>query len=154
MKIAFRKNATKINSKLICWWTSSIYSHCEIVFENGLSFSADIEVMKTRFKTVVYDPNEWDIITIPIERIVEYKVYDFCLDEDNCGYDLYGMICTQVLYLSFESPYWWFCSELAYKCLQIAGLIPDTISYEVDPGKLFNILIEAIKEIECHSMEK
>lgn len=146
MEIAFRKNAPGLFPKLIRWWTSSPYSHCEVIFSNGFTFSADIEEFKTRFKSVSHNPDEWDIIKIPIERIIEYKVYDFCLNEENCLYDIIGIFFSQIIPISFENPWWWFCSENAVACLHKTGELLDIIPHQTSPGRLYKLLKERFPE--------
>lgn len=144
MEIAFRKGDTSFASKMIRWWTKKPYSHCELVFSNGLTFSAYIEDFKTSFKNKEHLPEEWDFLTIPITLEEEQKIYKFCLEEVNCYYDIIGLLFTQILPLSFENPYWWFCSEVCVSALQQIEWILNTVSYETDPGELYNILKEKL----------
>jgi hypothetical protein len=144
MEIAFRKNSNTIPSKLIRWWTKSPYSHCELVFKNGLTFSAFIEDFRTDFKSASHDPSEWDIIEIPIDLETEYKIYQFCVDEDNCLYDIVGLTLTQFLPLGFENPWWWFCSEICVAALHRAGMLLDIVPHLTDPGTLAKLLNERL----------
>jgi hypothetical protein len=141
MKIAFRKNDTSIISKLIRWWTKSPYSHCEIIFSNGQTFSAFIEERKTSMKTKVYSDNSWDIIELPIDKEAEYMVYEWCMNEMNCGYDFIGIIFSQIIKLSRESKEKWFCSEVCCAALQQANLAQGVVPHEVSPGALYVELV-------------
>lgn len=145
MVIAFRKNDPSFSSRLIRWWTKSTYSHCEMIFTNGLTFSAFFEDFNTSFKrNIIYDSNDWDFIDIPITRTEEYKIYGWTINEDNCFYDIIGIIFTQIIPLSFENPWWWFCSEVCCAAVQQVGLCLDITPHETDPGKLYKILKERI----------
>jgi hypothetical protein len=140
LEIAFRKNDPSFFSKTIRWWTKSPYSHCELVFTNGFTFSAYIEDFKTCFKSKEHLPEEWDFLSLPMSVEDEYKIYQFCLKETDCKYDIIGLVLTQVIPLSFENPYWWFCSEVCTAAIQEVSLLPDIVPYETDPGELYKLL--------------
>lgn len=141
MKVAFKKNDSSLPSKLIRWWTKSPYSHCELIFNNGLSFSAFVEEFKTDFKSNIHDDNDWDIIELPFDKEMEYKIYQWCLSEKDCTYDVIGILFTQIVPLSFQNPWWWFCSELCCAALQQGGMLPNLVPHELSPGGLYNELI-------------
>lgn len=41
VQLALRKHDDRIGSRLICWWSGSIYSHCELVVA-GVCYSSSI----------------------------------------------------------------------------------------------------------------
>lgn len=136
MRLAFYKAPGDLIDKSIRRWTKSEYSHCELVFSNGLWFSASPRDGGTRFKHIDIDPEKWDFICVPMTLEQELKVYDFCIAEDRCLYDWLGILFTQVIPLSFENPWWWFCSEVCVAAFQQAGLCVGLVAHETDPEEL------------------
>lgn len=51
-------------NRLICWWTGSPYSHCELVI-NGACYSSSIRDGGVRGKTMALPAHSWDIIDLP-----------------------------------------------------------------------------------------
>ncbi len=51
-------------NRLICWWTGSQYSHCELVI-NGTCYSSSIRDGGVRGKTMALPAHSWDIIDLP-----------------------------------------------------------------------------------------
>jgi hypothetical protein len=146
LEIAFRKAEPSLSSKIIRWWIKSPYSHCELVFSNGLTFSAYIEEYRTCFKNKEHLDSEWDYITLPMSIENEYKIYQFCLKETDCKYDIIGLVFTQIIPLSFENPYWWFCSEVCTAALQANNMLLGIVPHETDPGELYKLVKENYHE--------
>jgi hypothetical protein len=136
VRVALYKAPGTWFDKVVRWWTRSQYSHCELVFSNGLWFSSSPRDGGCRFKSITPADGAWDFIEISLTPEQERAVYDFCLREDGCWYDWIGIIFTQVLPLSFENPWWWFCSEICVAALQRAGLLAGVTAFHVDPGQL------------------
>lgn len=145
MKIAFQKNPTSILGKLVCWWTKSPYYHCELVFNSGVSFSAQF-FKKTAFNFTYHYPKNWDFIEIPMTKEEEQTIYNWCVSESDCFYDYIGIIFTQFIPLSFQNPWWWFCSENCLAALQQIGRHLDKIPHHYSPDKLYNSLKEVTNE--------
>ena len=51
-------------NRLICWWTGSPYSHCELVL-NGTCYSSSIRDGGVRGNTMALPAHSWDIIDLP-----------------------------------------------------------------------------------------
>lgn len=66
MKIAFYKGTRPFPQSLfnqaVRWWTGGAYSHCEIVFSDGMSASSSFLDGGVRFKKIDYDDDHWDFI--------------------------------------------------------------------------------------------
>lgn len=152
MKIAFYKNGTSTWAKIISWWTKTIYTHCELVFEDKTAFSANTNSIKNfgtrfiKFDYDTYDPKYWEVIDLPINTYEEQKIKDWCKTEDNCFYDLVGIFLTQIIPLSFENPWWWFCSEVCLASFQKnLGWFKGIKAHEIDPGELRKMIIKKIE---------
>lgn len=84
------------------------YSHCEIVFGDGMCGSASYIDGGVRLKRIVFDPTHWDILQLSPE------LEDYARDwfERNAGtpYDLMGNVRFVLPFLP-DSADGWFCSE-------------------------------------------
>jgi len=84
MKINFYIGRKKLNPKskffdwVICWWTHSNFSHVEVEFPDGISFSSSPRDNGSRFKYIKYDPQHW--ITVEVSRTEEEiaAIKEFC----------------------------------------------------------------------------
>jgi len=144
MKVAFQKREDTILAGLIRWWTKSPYSHCEILFDDGLMFSAHPRNHGTRYiESGILNANEWDILMVPTTTVDDIIIRAFCNSQLGCRYDWWGIFFSQIIRLQREHPERWFCSEVCTSALQhiqrIMGARPCTFS----PGKLFKRLKEA-----------
>lgn len=144
MKVAFQKADHSFFASLIRWWTKSPYSHCELLFDDGLMFSAHAKDHGTRYVTPgVLSANEWDVLLLPATLEQEIAVRTFCNAELHCGYDWWGLIFSQVLRLQRPHPDKWFCSEVCTAALQHMGMLFGAVPCTFSPGKLYKRLREA-----------
>ena len=86
------------------------YSHCELIFSDGLSASASYIDKGVRFKKIDYSqhPEHWDIIDLP--GFDEARARSWFEVNEGAPYDLLGNV-RFVLPLVPESDIGWFCSE-------------------------------------------
>jgi hypothetical protein len=144
VKVAFQKHDSTFFAGLIRWWTKSPYSHCELLFDDGLMFSSHVAQGGTRFWTPgILSANTWDIYLLPTTLEEDIQIRAFCGAELGCGYDWKGILFSQFIRLQREHPSKWFCSEICAAALQridrVMGSKPCTFS----PGKLHKRLKEA-----------
>lgn len=141
IKVMFYKAEGKLSDKLIRWWTKSKYSHCEILFENGLMFSADGWNSNGVRYTSQFTPENWDVITIPLN---EYKVKYlkmWCDDRVGQGYDWTG-VARFVLPFLPQIEDRWFCSELLGAALKFIGVLSGEVdNHGLSPQGLYMQLI-------------
>lgn len=138
MKIAFYVGGDSFFAKLVQWYTRSPESHCELIFSDGQSFSADIERWRTCFATKDFSNTEkWVVYDLPaITEAEEAIIRKFCVAETGCWYDIIGIFFSIVLPFGFQSPWWWFCSEVCTAALQQIGLLQGKKAWRVTPGEL------------------
>lgn len=84
------------------------YSHCELVFSDGMSGSASYIDGGVRFKRIAYDPAHWDFIELPAH--LEPYARDWFERNAGAPYDLMGNVRFVLPWLS-DSERGWFCSE-------------------------------------------
>lgn len=74
MQVALYKGKGLIGNALVRWWTRSPYSHCELVVD-GIWYSSSLMDGGVRGKVITYNPDHWDLITLPEElapRVLAY----------------------------------------------------------------------------------
>lgn len=113
---ATRPGLQGIYSRAARWIDRGPYSHCELVFSDGLSASASWMDGGVRFKRIDYNPAHWDFMALPDE------LEDYARDwfEFNIGlpYDLMGNV-RFVLPWVHDSEKGWFCSEAMAAALRL-----------------------------------
>ena len=92
------------------------FSHCELVFSDGMSASASYIDGGVRLKRIDYDPAHWDFIELP-DHLEPYTRDWF---ERNAGapYDLMGNVRFVLPFLP-DSQHGWFCSEAMAAALRL-----------------------------------
>jgi hypothetical protein len=87
-KIAFYKGKGRIGDKLIKWWDNGPYSHCELVFSDGMWGTAYGQHGVVLWKRDG-NPETWEFIELPAHLEARARKWF----EDNCGksYDYFGL---------------------------------------------------------------
>lgn len=90
--IAFYKGTRPGVAGIYSWGvrrqTKGPYSHCEIVFSDGVSASSSFIDGGVRFKKIEYNPKYWDFITIP--GLSEEQARKWFEEHEGSKYDLLG----------------------------------------------------------------
>jgi len=112
IKIAFYKGTKDgiagVYNRGVRWIEDGIYSHCEIIFSNGLSASSSFMDGGVRFKDIQYDPEKWDIFEISWAD--EKYAYDYFVNRIGRPYNLKGNVHFLIGFVRGDS-YGLFCSE-------------------------------------------
>lgn len=120
MRAAFYK-ATRpglqgIYSRAVRWIDRGPYSHCELIFSDGLSGSASYIDGGVRLKRIDYDPAHWDFIELPAHQ--EPYARDWFERNAGAPYDLLGNVRFVLPWLP-DSERGWFCSEAEAAALRL-----------------------------------
>ena len=130
------------------------YSHAELVFSNGISFSSTMRDPSvdslgrpkpdgTRFKQIDYGehPERWDLIELKIGLMAEAYIAQFCRDQIDARYDFWGCMRFAVPFVKQHEDKW-FCSEVVTAALKIVGYEPlrDQKPHKVSPNYLARLL--------------
>ena len=120
MRAAFYK-ATRpglqgIYSRAVRWIDRGPYSHCELIFSDGLSGSASYIDGGVRLKRIDYDPAHWDFIELPAH--LEPYARDWFERNAGAPYDLAGNVRFVLPWLP-DSQDGWFCSEAEAAALRL-----------------------------------
>ncbi len=108
-KLAMYKGKGNLFNALVRYWDGGVYSHCELVFGDGLCASASYrDGQQVRGKQIEFDDDHWDFIDLPDE--LEAGARRFYEMTEGTGYDLIGQIrFVAAPYHGQEKKFW--CSE-------------------------------------------
>lgn len=84
------------------------YSHCEIVFKDGVCGSASYIDHGVRIKRIEFDPAHWDFLDLPDH--LEPYARDWFERNQGAPYDLLGNVRFVLPWID-DSDTGWFCSE-------------------------------------------
>ena len=120
MKVAFYKGTLPgwrgWMSRLVRFADRGAYSHCEVVFSDGLCASASWLDGGVRFKQINFKPGHWDFVDISADVEEEARVRKWFAEHTGCRYDLPGSF--GVVFRVFpQSADRYFCSEAAAAAL-------------------------------------
>lgn len=127
VQLALRKHDTRLSAKAICWWTGSVYSHCELVVD-GLCYSSSAMDGGVRAKAINLDPQKWDIVDLPWANALDIKYYFAKTDGHTYGYT--SLITSQLFNRNQTDEDSQFCSEWCANALRL----PNAVS--LSPGML------------------
>jgi hypothetical protein len=109
MKLAFYKGEGTMFNAAIRWWDAGVYSHCELLFSDGMSASATLrDGSKVRGKEIDYFPDRWDFVELPDG--LETQARAFFEATQGMPYDLKGQVRFMFGYMKGGSDAYW-CSE-------------------------------------------
>jgi hypothetical protein len=132
MKLAFYKGVYgNVLDWLIMLWTMGQYSHVELVFSDGVSFSSSQWDGGVRFKKINYSHKErWGFIELEIAEEKEQELREKCEKLVGKKYDWLGIMFDQFIPLNTQDSDRWWCSEIVAHILDIE---PERVS----PNRLY-----------------
>jgi hypothetical protein len=94
MQVAFYKGRTRLFNRLVSWWLSGPYSHCELVIwtnPQGLSLCISSSFMDggVRSKWMALDPEHWDLVPVTGSTARAMVWLDA---NKGAGYDVLGLV--------------------------------------------------------------
>lgn len=135
MRAAFYKGTRPglpgIYNRAVRWGRQSRYSHCELIFSNGLAASSSFMDGGVRFKEIEFDPANWDFVELPAH--LELPALQWFIDHEGEEYDLMGNAFF-ILSIFTQSEGKVFCSEA------IAAALGFDDPWRFDPAILFTVL--------------
>lgn len=130
VNLAMYKGKGLIGNAIIRWWTSSPYSHCELVID-GLCYSSSMMDKGVRCKKINLEDGKWDLIVLPFAD--SQCVIDYFHTTNNQRYGWFGLIRSQLFNRNRTVTDAQFCSEWCANALSM----PNAPSYS--PASLENI---------------
>jgi hypothetical protein len=95
------------------WWIAGPYSHCELIFSDGMAASSSFLDKGVRFKQIDFDPARWDFITVDGDEAAARAWFEI---HEGQGYDLLGLIGFMVRPITGQK-HKWVCSEAVMAAL-------------------------------------
>jgi len=138
MRVAFYKGTRPklqgVYNRGVRAWTRSPYSHCEIIFSDGLSASSSYLDGGVRFKLIEYDPDHWDFLEIAsVEAADERAVREWFMAHQGSRYDLMGNLGFVIGFFRDGSD--------KYSCAEsIAAALGYTEAWRYSPAILYSVL--------------
>lgn len=150
MKVIFYKaEQGNWTDKLIAWWTSPFkhklngdwlksYSHVELLFSDGMMFSASQYENATRFTRRNPQSIAWVEVELDISWYEETLVRKFCQKHSGLKYDYVGV--AGFVFGNPDESSKWFCSEICMVSLQSIGMFLDKDASKVSPNGMYRII--------------
>lgn len=126
-----RPGVAGIYNRLVRWWDHSAYSHCELVFSDGMAGSSSFEDGGVRLKKIDFDTKNWDFIPLPAH--LEAKARAWFEAHRGQKYDLLGNVHFVFAIVQHDKRRW-FCSEAVAEALGYSE------SWRFKPGDLYSVL--------------
>lgn len=154
----FRASAGGWFDRLIARFTRGPYSHVEIVFSDGMSFSSMAADRGVRFKQIRFSEltrqgrMKWDFLTVPCRPEQEAVLRAWCETQAGKKYDWRGMFTCRLFGKFRGADDDWFCSELCTYCLQKLGHLRSANPARMSPADLYREARSAWLAVGLHVM--
>ncbi len=127
-----RPGVPGIYNRLVRRWERGDYSHCELIFSDGMSGSASFMDHGVRLKQIDYDSSRWDFLVLPDELETDARAWF----EAHKGepYDLMGNVHLVIGFFPHDSDHS-FCSEALAESLGIME------AFRLGPNALYSVLL-------------
>ena len=116
VQLALYKGKGLIGNAMIRWWTSSQYSHCELVVD-GICYSSSLMDKGVRKKVIDLKPENWYLVDLPSYLAPEVLEY-FELTKGQ-KYGWLDLIRSQIFNTASDEEGTSFCSEWCAKAIGI-----------------------------------
>ena len=110
---ALYKGEGDLFNRLICWWTGSQYSHCELVVR-GTCYSSSVRDGGVRAKVMALPSDKWDVTELPWAE--DDAVTDWFVAHERDRYGWLDLLTGQLLGMHRDHR-GVFCSEACAKAL-------------------------------------
>lgn len=120
-----------IYNRGVRWWERGKYSHCELLFSDGICASSSYMDGGVRFKQIDLDITKWDFVHVPDHLESNARLWFVMHQGDR--YDLMGNLHFIIGAIP-NDKYKWFCSEA------IAAALGIDEAWRFDPNALYAIL--------------
>jgi len=121
IQLAFYRGSGNWFDKIIKIRTNGEHTHCELVFEYGLSWSSSQWDGGTRFKQIDYDPAKWDIVPVHCSYGEARRIRVWCEQHTGLPYDWRGILGLLVGKKDPGKRQLWWCSEGCCRGCQEGG---------------------------------
>lgn len=134
MKVAFYRGKGKLFDRITKWFTNGEFSHCELVFSDGMSFSSSYRDKGVRYKRIIFSPERWEFLDFYTNE--EEELRKWCDTHVGAKYDMWGVIGFTLSPFrdALQQRNKWYCSEICAAGMRLFGAsyamsaMPDRIS--------------------------
>lgn len=123
-------------NRIVRWWDKGKYSHCELVFSDGVSASASFLDGGVRFKHIEFSEARWDAVAL--DGRMEEAAREWFEEHAGAKYDLLGNLRFFFGFLP-DNKNRWFCSEA------IAAALGKSEPWRYGPNGLIASLRDMLK---------
>lgn len=122
LQLAFYKGSGNWFDKITRWRTAGDFTHVELVFSDGVSFSSSQWDGGTRFKDIVYtDKEKWVMVRVP--GVNEVLIRKWCETQVGKKYDWKGLLKLMASgNAADKNPEDWYCSNICRAACTIEGI--------------------------------
>jgi hypothetical protein len=133
-----RPGLSGLFNRLVRWWCRGPYSHCEIIFSDGLSGSSSFLDGGVRLKKIDYSPDRWDFFSVSTDEKSARDWFDRHLSK---RYDVRGIFGCVIRSVSDDKDKY-FCSEAIMAALGYSE------AWRFDPCLMSNIFNQTKTELK------
>lgn len=108
------------------------YSHVEIVFSDGLFFSASPREGVVRYKRISPDLRNWDFVDFPVSLEQEHEIRAWCDTQVGKKYDWAGVF--GFVWDCRDDPDEWFCSKICGQAPKSVGIWTKVETWRLSPN--------------------
>lgn len=126
IQIAFYKGEGSFVNRIVRWWTSSPYSHAELVLPDAVTWLGISPFLKSKVASrekLLVDYTEWKIVNLEVTQEQLDIIMEFYEFTKGQGYDWIGMLLSQFLPCKIKHKKRWYCSEWIAYALRIACIV-------------------------------
>ena len=126
IQIAFYKGEGSFVNRIVRWWTSSPYSHAELVLPDAVTWLGISPFLKSKVASrekLLVDYTEWKIVNLEVTQEQLDIIMEFYEFTKGQGYDWIGMLLSQFLPCKIKHKKRWYCSEWIAYALRIACVV-------------------------------
>jgi len=126
IQIAFYKGEGSFVNRIVRWWTSSPYSHAELVLPDAVTWLGISPFLKSKVASrekLLVDYTEWKIVNLDVTQEQLDIIMEFYEFTKGQGYDWIGMLLSQFLPCKIKHKKRWYCSEWIAYALRIACVV-------------------------------
>ena len=119
--------------RFVASYTWGPFSHCEIVFSDGLAFSSSPRDDGVRYKLIEdIGGDHWELFNVELDAVREGNVRRWCDGQVGKKYDWVGLVCSLLAHNDK-----WFCSEVDLVALRVGNLFMDVNPARSSPNSWY-----------------
>jgi len=142
IKVAFFKGQGKWYDQIVRRYTSSKYSHAELILPDDKTALSITPFGRHGVRQEKFDfKEEWDFVEINIDEEQHERLLYFYKSTKGDGYDWLGMIASRITPFHVKRVGRWYCSEWIAYALRLICVLDNVYAYaDLTPQRLYELL--------------